>query len=402
MKIKTMANAKNITGAKVLMRVDFNVPIKDAKVKDDFKIRQSLADIRYLLGRSATVVLATHLGEPEGRRLAYSTRPLAEHLSKLLKQPVEFMDLKSNDSFAKARKKIFAAKPGSIFMLENLRFFPGEAKNDFRFAKRLSSLADIYVNNAFAVCHRKAASVSYIKKYLKSYAGWLLAEEVEHLQKALRPIRPLVLVLGGAKIATKMPLIKNLYRRADQILVGGALANDFLAAQGYPVGKSLLDKDGVKIAKWLLAKTKRRSRPEIVFPVDVITSENWQEKNKKKVSVGLKMATQVGKSEYIGDIGPQTISSFAAYIKKAQTIIWNGPLGRFEDDHFRQGTIIVARLIASRSRGRAYGLAGGGETVQALHESKMGQYMDWVSTGGGAMLAYLSGEKLPGLKGIVK
>jgi len=350
------------------------------------------------LARNNKVVLMTHLGDPQGkRRLAYSTQPLAEHLSRILKLPVEFLDWKRLDYFKNLRQKINQAPAGSVFLLENLRFNSGEADNSPRFAKALASLGDIYINNAFAVSHRAAASVSAIKKYIKSYAGWLLNEEIEHLEKILRPTHPLAVLIGGQKMASKTKLIKNLYRRADYLLIGGALANNFLVAKGNNIGKSLLDKESIKIAEGLL---KKKRGPQIVLPVDVLVSRPV--KNNKQPQITWRLADKVEKGETILDIGPHTITLFSEYIKKANTIIWNGPLGKFEDKNFQKGTVIMARLIASRSRGRAFGVAGGGETVEALHLSRMGQYMDWVSTGGGAMLAYLAGEKLPGLKGLIK
>lgn len=404
MKIKTLINHKRNRTATALVRVDFNVPMTQGKVTEDFKLRQSLADIHYLLARVNKVVLMTHWGDPQGRRrLAYSTAPLAKHLGQLLKTPVEFLDLKNFDSFKSAQQKIAQAPAKSIFLLENLRFFPGESDNDPRFAKMLASLADIYINNAFAVSHRPAASVVAVKKYLPSFAGWLLKEEVKHLDRILNPQTPLAVVIGGQKMETKTRLIKNLYRRADYLLIGGALANNFLVAAGHNVGKSLIDKESIKIAQGLWSKNqgRKKKKPEIILPVDVLTAE-YTKNPPKKTKVNWRLVDRVGKKEYIGDIGPQTVALFAEYINRANTIIWNGPLGKFEDPSFRQGTVMTARLIAARSRGRAFGVSGGGETVEALHLSQMGQYMDWVSTGGGAMLAYLSGEKLPGLKGLIK
>jgi phosphoglycerate kinase len=297
-------------------------------------------------------------------------------------------------------------KPGEVAFLENLRFNKGEQSNDLKWAKNLASLADVYVNNAFAVCHRADASVSAIKKFLPSFAGLLLEQEIVNLNKILRPKKPLVVLIGGAKIETKTTLIKNLFKSASQILVGGALANNFLAASGYEIGTSMTDKESVKVAKNLLRKNRLLffNRSKIILPVDVITSTNL----KKNLQIGAQNVIQIRKpgeikkGEYICDIGPETIGLFAKYLKKAQTIIWNGPMGLFEIPNFRQGTIIMARLIASRASGKAYGVIGGGETIEALNLSKMAEYMDWVSTGGGAMLSYLGGEKLPGLKGIVK
>nr|MCU0680433.1 phosphoglycerate kinase [Planctomycetota bacterium] len=252
--------------------------------------------------------------------------------------------------------------------------------------------ADLYVNDAFAVCHREQASVGAIKKFLPAYAGLLLTQEVESLNKVLKPKKPLVSIIGGSKISTKAPLVKKLYAQSNHLLIGGALANNFFLACGYEVGKSLIDKDSIAFAKKYFSKSKRDKK--IILPIDVVVRND-----KKKVTV--KKLTAIAKNDMILDIGPESISLFAIYIKKAQTLAWNGPMGKFEEDSFKHGTLAVARLIATRSTGHAFGVVGGGETVEVLKMSKMFEYVDWVSTGGGAMLSYLGGEKMPGLKGIV-
>ncbi|MFA4942703.1 MAG: phosphoglycerate kinase [Patescibacteria group bacterium] len=407
MAIKTIRQIKNLNNQVVFLRVDFNVPIKSGHILEDFKIRQSLQDIDYLLERGAKLIIATHLGSPQGKVVKdLSTKPIANLLAKVIKKKIKFLDITKTKDLPAARKIISQMKPGEVAFLENLRFNKGEQSNDLKWAKNLASLADVYVNNAFAVCHRADASVSAIKKFLPSFAGLLLEQEIVNLNKILRPKKPLVVLIGGAKIETKTTLIKNLFKSASQILVGGALANNFLAASGYEIGTSMTDKESVKVAKNLLRKNRLLffNRSKIILPVDVITSTNL----KKNLQIGAQNVIQIRKpgeikkGEYICDIGPETIGLFAKYLKKAQTIIWNGPMGLFEIPNFRQGTIIMARLIASRASGKAYGVIGGGETIEALNLSKMAEYMDWVSTGGGAMLSYLGGEKLPGLKGIVK
>ena len=407
MAIKTIRQIKDLKGQVVFLRVDFNVPIKKGRVLEDFKIRQSLEDIDYLLEHGAKLIIATHLGSPKGKVVKdLSTKPIANLLSKVIKKPIKFLDVSKSKDFSAAQKIIAKMKPGGIVFLENLRFNKGEQQDDLKWAKNLAGLADVYVNNAFAVCHRADASVSAIKKFLPSFAGLLLEQEIVNLNKVLHPKKPLVILIGGAKIETKTTLIKNLFKSASQILVGGALANSFLVAKGYSVGNSLTDEESVRVAKTLLRKNRSllAGSSKIILPVDVITSTKLTKDHQigHHNIIRIRQSDELGPNEYICDIGPETIGLFSKYIKKAQTIVWNGPMGLFETPSFRQGTVIMARLIASRSSGRAYGVIGGGETIEALNLSKMAEYMDWVSTGGGAMLAYLGGEKLPGLKGIVK
>jgi phosphoglycerate kinase len=389
MKIKSIRNAKRIAGKRVFLRVDFNVPIKDGKIKDDYKIVAGLSTIRFLLRYNCKVIIATHLGRPDGKKnLEFSLEPVARRLGKILDVKVLFADSCMGFSAGTAVGRI---KKGEIVFLENLRFEKGEEKNEIKFAKELASLADIYVNDAFAASHRKHASVSAIKKYLPSYAGLLLGEEVKNLSKIINPKQPLVSIIGGAKIRTKISFLKRIGKKSFKVLIGGALANNFFVARKFEVGKSLVDRQSIKLAKSL-------KQNNIILPIDVVVSGRSDGKGKVEV----KSVSRVDKDEIILDIGPKTIRLYASFIKKAQTIVWNGPMGMFEKKSFKHGTLSVARLVASRSQGRAFGVVGGGETIEALKMTKMEDYVDWVSTGGGATLSFLSGEKMPGLDKIIK
>ena len=391
MLIRSVKKLKNLRGKKIFLRVDFNVPLEKGKVQEDYKIQSGLATIEFLRARGASLIIATHLGDPAGKfQAASSVKPVALRLRARLKHPVKFVPFVIGPKVQSAVAKM---KPGEIIMLENLRFNQGEYDNDNKFAQALAGLADIYVNDAFAVCHRPQASVVAIKKYLPSYAGLLLAEEVGALHRILKPKKPLVVIMGGAKIKTKAPLLAKLHPAAAQILLGGGLANNFFKFQGLEVGRSLIDADSSKAVKKFF-KGKKLDK-KIILPLDVVVKR----KNGKTQVVS---PTAVKKDDCILDVGPATIASFAKYIKTAKTLVWNGPLGKFEENSFKHGTLAIASLIAARSSGRAYGVVGGGETVAALKLNKMAQYVDWVSTAGGAMLAYLGGDKMPGLNLIVK
>lgn len=389
MRIRSLRQVKNLSGRRVFLRVDFNVPVVKGKIMEDYKIASGLESIKLLTKAGAKLIVATHLGDPKRKSQAYSTRPLALRLKKLLKQPVIFCPAVSGPLLAKAASRL---KPGQILFIENIRFHPGEKANDEAFARELASLADIYVNDAFAVSHRPQASVGAIKGFLPAYAGLLLEAEVKAFAKALKPQPPLVVVMGGAKISTKAPLISRLLSRASHILIGGALANNFFKYSGRQIGRSLYDSDSAQFIKPFF--TRGRLNPKLLLPVDVVVSSARGPR--------LKSPGSVKRNESIMDIGPATISLFAEKIKAAATLVWNGPLGKFEEPSFRQGTLSIARLIASRAGGPAFGLVGGGETVAALKLTKMEEYVDWVSTAGGAGLAYLGGEPMPGLEGIIK
>lgn len=389
MDIESIKKANGIKGKTVLLRTDFNVPIRKGRILDDYRIVSGLPSIRFLLRYKCRLILLTHLGQPEpGKYSDFSVEPVAKRLSRLIGKPVKFIPECIGAEVKEAVSKI---KPGELVMLENVRFHPEEELNDAKFSRELASLADIYVNDAFAVSHRKHASVAGIKKYLPHFAGLLIEQEVKHMNRVLRPEKPMVVVFGGAKISTKLPLIKNLSKRSDRILIGGMLANNFLAALGFNVGKSKVDPDEIRIAR------KIYDRGKMILPVDAVVNSRANGQGRTEV----KSINHIGPNDHILDIGPETIRLFAHNIKKAKTIAWNGPLGMFEHKSFKNGTLFIARAIASRSKGRAYGLVGGGETVEALEMTQMEDYVDWISTAGGAMLAYLGGEKMPGLEDLI-
>jgi len=391
MRINSITKLKKIEGKIVLLRVDFNTSLEKSKVKEDYRMIACLPTINYLLEKKCRLVIMAHLGSPQGKRdIALSLKPVALHLKKLLKKPLKFIP---ETVGLKVQAEVAKLKNGEILFLENLRFNSGELNNDLNFAKELARLGNIYVNEAFSVSHRNHASVSNIKKYLPSHAGLLLEEEIKALNKILKPVKPLVVIMGGSKISTKLPLIKKLSKSANQILLGGALVNNFFKFQGLEIGKTLHDKDDLKSLK--IFYTRKKVNSKIILPVDVIVKTLSGKATARNISM-------VKKSDCILDIGPKTISLFATYIKKAQTLVWNGPMGKFEEASFKNGTMSVARLVATRSGGKAYGVVGGGETVEALKLTQMAEYIDFVSTAGGAMLSYLGGEKMPGLNKIVK
>lgn len=384
MKIKSIRRANNLAGKIVFLRVDLNVPIKNRTVLDDYKIVMILPTIRFLLRHNCRLIIATHLSDSRA-----STKPVAKRLAQLLDKKVRLVNGCVGDKVEKAVKKM-AAK--DILLLENLRLELGEVKNNNKLAKSLAALANLYVNDAFASSHRNHASVSAIKKYLSSFAGLLLEKEILNLEKVLRPKQPLISIIGGAKIETKIVLLNSLAKKSHRVLIGGALANNFIAAHGFKIGESLVDKASLRAAASLIKRHKN-----IILPVDVLVAGDF-----KSNQVQVRAVNQVQQKDIILDIGPKTVNLFAHFIRQANTIVWNGPMGYFENIHFKHGTLSVARLVAARSTGQAFGAVGGGETVEALDMTKMGHYIDWVSTGGGAMLAFLGGEEMPGLRGLVK
>lgn len=392
MKIKSIKNAKNIIGKRVLLRADFNVPIKNGKIKEDFKIIRNLPTINYLLAHKCKVIIVSHLGNPKAGEFAekYSLKPVADYLDKQLKAKVKFAG--NIHDFA-AGTAVMQMKNKEALFLENIRFYEGEKKNSSVFAKKLAALAEIYVNDAFAVCHRADASVSAIKKYLPAYAGLLLENEVLHLHKIKNPKKPLIVIIGGAKLATKIPLINKFRDKAHRILVGGALANNFFAAHNFPVGRSLVDEESIQFAKKLI---KAKLDKNIILPLDVVVSAKKNFWDARAVNLN-----QVKEKDYILDIGPKTIDFYKKYINSAATVVWNGPLGMFEEQKFKHGTLAIARALSLAAGKKIFSVAGGGETVEALKLAKTSSHINWVSTGGGAMLAFLAGESMPGLEGLI-
>lgn len=383
----------------MLLRVDFNVPIVRGHVAagGDWRIERTLPTIGYLTHHGARVILATHLGRPGGRvKTALRLDAVAKRLGTLMggRRIVKVSECVGR----KAARAVAKMRNGEVLLLENLRFHPGEDANDQKFAKELAVLADVYVNDAFAVSHREAASVVAITKELSSYAGLLLEEEVAVLSRVTtRAKKPLVALLGGAKISTKIGTIGNLARKAGTVLLGGAITNTIFAARGYGVGASLVSKEDFALGK------KLRSSKKLVLPVDaVIGDPKRSERTARVVEIGAAPHEICPKKFAILDVGPRTVALYAGFLKRAQTIVWNGPVGWFEVRAGSHATRALARLIAARSSGRAFGVVGGGETIQALHETHMAHFVDHISTGGGAMLEFLAGKMLPGIKPLLK
>jgi phosphoglycerate kinase len=372
-------------GKKVLVRVDFNVPIKDGKVTDDTRIRAALPTIEYLLKQGAAVILFSHLGRPKGGPdPKYSMKPVAEYLGGLVSVPVKFAEEAAGP---KATEAAAALKTGEILVLENTRFFPSEEKNDLDLAKQFASLADIFVMDAFGSAHRAHSSTEGVTRFLPSVAGFLMEKEIQYLGAAISdPARPFVAILGGAKISDKIGVIRNLLSKSDAILIGGAMANTFFKAQGYPMGDSLVENDVLDLARELL----KEGGSKIRLPVDAVIATSADEGAESKIiPVG-----PVPDGWRILDIGPETIQHFAKVINGAKTVVWNGPMGLFENPKFAVGTFGVAKALAES---KATTIVGGGDSAAAIQQSGLADKITHISTGGGASLEMLEGIALPGV-----
>jgi phosphoglycerate kinase len=385
-----MFNKKSITdidvkGKKVLVRVDYNVPIKDDKVTDDTRIVAAMPTLKYLLDHGAAVILCSHLGRPKGGPdPKFSLRPVAAHLSELLGKPVDFVD----DCVGPvAEAAANALKPGSVLVLENTRFHPEEEKNDPEMAKKLAALAEIYVNDAFGSAHRAHASTEGVAHYLPAVAGFLMEEEIRYLGQAIdNPKRPFIAILGGAKISDKIGVIRNLLTKSDQVLIGGGMANTFFKAQGYPIGDSLCEDEALETARELLKAGANHLR----LPVDVVIGDKFDAEAERKVMT----MGPIPEGWRILDIGPATVANFAKTLSNAGTIVWNGPMGVFEFPRFAEGTIGLAKAVAAS---KAVSVIGGGDSVSAINQAGLADKITHISTGGGASLEMLEGINLPGL-----
>jgi phosphoglycerate kinase len=375
----------DVQGKRVLVRVDYNVPIKEGKVGDDTRIRAAMPTLDYLLEHGASLILCSHLGRPKGGPdPKYSLRPVADYLGGLMGKPVKFAEDCVGPAAEAAAKNL---KPGEVVLLENTRFHPEEEKNDLEMAKQMAALADIYVNDAFGSAHRAHASTEGVARFLPAVAGFLMEKEIQYLGQAVaNPKRPFVAILGGAKISDKIGVIRNLLTKADQVLIGGGMANTFFKAQGYPVGDSLVEDAALDTARELVKEGSAKLR----LPVDVVIADRFDaEAERKEMPMG-----PVPDGWRIMDIGPQTVAAYAKTISNAGTVVWNGPMGVFEFPKFAEGTFGIARAVAGSG---ATSIIGGGESVQAVKQSGMADKITHISTGGGASLEMLEGLVLPGV-----
>ena len=387
MRLKTLTNIRDLENKTVLLRVGFDCPIKNGRVVDDLRIQQALPTIKYLAKHNAKVILITHLGRPDGKRVKkYSLEPVAKYLKKEIKD-FKFITTPIGTNVKKAIDKM---QSGEVVLLENLRFYPQEQRNDLRFAKKLADLADIYVNEAFSNSHRLHSSMQAITKYLPSYVGFALEKEIKCLsQFLLKPKHPLIVIIGGKKITTKLSAIKNLLKLADQVLIGGAVASNFFKATGHNIGKSFFEPKMIKAVQGLLRNKK------VVLPFDIKVRAG-----KRALVFNVGDLNNLGKEFEILDIGPDTIKLFQKSIKSAKMIVWNGPMGYFEDKKFYQGTELITQAVFNNNKAKI--IIGGGETIVALTQLPNYPVTQlpnlFVSTGGGAMLEFLSGKILPGIK----
>lgn len=384
---KLTVQEMQLAGQRVLVRVDYNVPTdSQGNITDDTRIRATLPTLNHILDNKGKAVLMTHLGRPKGWEEKLKLDKIAIRLAELLNRPVKKLD----DSIGSIVEKAVAnLKEGEALLLENLRFYSEEEANNDKFAKKLAFLGDLYVNDAFACSHRAHASIVGVAKYLKSGAGLLLAKEIEYLNKLTQsPAVPYVAVLGGAKVSDKITVIENLLSKVNSILIGGGMAYTFLKAQGKNIGSSKLEPDRVETASKILAQAKKK-KVEIILPVDHLVTDQITGKGRLKIE---KESISDGFSGV--DIGPGTIKEFSARLRGAQTVIWNGPLGIFENDRFSEGTRSIAALLGGLSSVR---VIGGGETVAAAVKFNVAGKMSHISTGGGAFLEFMEGKELPGI-----
>jgi phosphoglycerate kinase len=395
MAFRTIDQAGDLTGKRALVRVDFNVPMADGTVSDDTRLRAALPTIRALSVKGAKVILLAHFDRPKGKRVAeMSLQPVVQPLSDLLEQPVAFAD----DCIGPhAAKVVDALENGGVCLLENLRFHAGEEKNDPAFADQLAKLGDLYVDDAFSAAHRAHASTEAIAHRLPAYAGLAMERELDALEAALgNPKRPVLGIVGGSKVSTKLDLLKNLVTKLDKLAIGGGMANTFLYAQGHDVGRSYCEKDLAETAREIIGLAGRNNC-KLFLPLDIVVAEKMQPGAPARVR-GL---GEVDDDERILDAGPETVARLKRAMDNSHTLIWNGPLGVFEMPPFDKATVEAARYAAELAKaGKLIAVAGGGDTVAALHHAGVAADFTFVSTAGGAFLEWMEGKPLPGVEAL--
>jgi len=379
-------------GKRALVRVDFNVPMEDGRITDDTRLKAALPTIQQLRAEGARVILITHFDRPKGKRVdSMSLRPVVEPLARLIGAPVAFAD----DCIGpQAQDAVARLGDGDVLLLENLRFHPGEEANDPGFSRELADLGDLYVDDAFSTAHRAHASTEGVARILPAYAGRAMQTELEHLEKALgSPQRPVMGIVGGAKVSTKLDLLDNLVTKLDRLAIGGGMANTFRFAQGYDVGASLCEKDMADTAREIIGKAEA-AKCQLLLPTDVVVARKLEPGAECRV-------TELGKiaaDESIFDVGPNSLAQILGAIEESRTLVWNGPLGVFEVPPFDKGTVAAARKAAELAKaGKLVAVAGGGDTVAALNAAKVSGDFTFVSTAGGAFLEWMEGKTLPGV-----
>ena len=382
----------DVSGKRVLMRVDLNVPVENGRVSDLTRIERVAPTISEVADKGGKVILLSHFGRPKGRDAAQSLKPVAPAIANVLKRPVAFADDCVGDP---AMVAVEAMKAGDVLCLENTRFHPGETRNDPDFATQLAALGDIFVNDAFSAAHRAHASVEGLARRLPAYAGRSMQDELEALTKILQtPIRPLAAIVGGAKVSTKLDLLGSLLAKVDVLLIGGGMANTFLAARGYSVGKSLCERDLLPTAREIMDKGTAKGR-EIVLPVDAVVAKRFEANAPSRVVA----ADGIGDDEMILDIGPRSIEYVCSVLARVETLVWNGPFGAFELEPFDTATVEIAEAAAELTvAGKIKSVAGGGDTVAAINAAGAADRFTYVSTAGGAFLEWLEGKALPGVE----
>lgn len=388
----------NFSGKRALIRVDFNVPLNDKfEVADNTRIKAALPTIQKVLKDGGRVVLMSHLGRPKnGPEEKFSLKHLIPSLKTLLGKQISFADNCISDE---AKERSANLKSGDVLLLENLRFYKEETYGDLNFSEQLSAHGDIYVNDAFGTAHRAHASTAIIARFFtnSSCFGYLMRDEVANLERLLKTAeKPFTAIVGGAKVSSKIAVIENLLDNVDHLIVGGGMSHTFTKAMGGNTGKSLVEADKLDLAKEILQKAKAKN-VEIHLPVDCVNSKVFEDNSDTEITA----ADEIG-NDWMGlDIGPKTIENYTEVILKSKTILWNGPMGVFEFEHFAEGTVAVAKAIAAATENRAYSLVGGGDSVAAINKFNMADQVSYVSTGGGAMLEYIEGKELPGVAAIL-
>ena len=393
---KRIADAGDLTGKTALVRVDFNVPMENGKVTDDTRLRAALGTVNALRDAGAKVVLMAHFGRPKGQIVPeMSLEPVAEAFSKVLGAPVHFAE---NCGFGPKAKSFVASRPeGDVILMENTRFEPGEEKNDKELSERMAALGDIYVNDAFSAAHRAHASTEGITHFLPAYAGVTMEAELDALERALgTPERPVLAVVGGAKVSSKIDLLKNLVTKVDKLAIGGGMANTFLAAKGVDVGKSLCEHDLADLAREIM-EIAGKNECEILLPVDVVVAKDFAAYAENRTCA----PEEVAADEMILDAGMKTVAQLVAAMGQSKTLVWNGPLGAFEMPPFDKATVSAAQAAGIRAKeGKLIAVAGGGDTVAALNHADAARDFTFVSTAGGAFLEWMEGKPLPGVEAL--